>query len=98
LIGLRPDGTADIVAVFRSVIQQPGQLPALVRIALDARIARAALYRGRQMLGAGLGFPRFSDGVADVRTSARGKLNVSVLDRDRALPAQAVAAKVLKTP
>jgi adenosylhomocysteine nucleosidase len=61
LIGLRPDGTADVPAVFRSVLRQPGQLPALVRTALDARIARAALRRGRQMLGVGLAFPHFGD-------------------------------------
>jgi len=63
LVGLRPDGTADVAAVFRSVLQQPGQIPDLVRTALDARIARAALYAGRQLLGAGLAFPQF-DGVS----------------------------------
>jgi adenosylhomocysteine nucleosidase len=67
LVGLRPDGTADVVAVFRSVVQQPSQLPALVRTALDARIASAALRRGRQLLGPGLGFPHFSDGAPDIR-------------------------------
>ena len=61
LIGLRPDGTADVVAVFRSVLRQPSQLPDLVRTALDARIARAALRRGREMLGVGLAFPHFRD-------------------------------------
>jgi len=66
LVGLRPDGTANVGAVFGSVIEQPSQLPTLVRTALDAWIARAALYRGRRMLGAGLGFPGFSDGVTDV--------------------------------
>jgi adenosylhomocysteine nucleosidase len=61
LTALRPDGTADVLAVLRSIVQQPSQLPALVRTALDARIARAALRRGRKMLGAGLGFPDFRD-------------------------------------
>jgi hopanoid-associated phosphorylase len=61
LVGLRPDGTADVAAVFRSVLQQPRQIPDLVRTALDARIARAALYAGRQLLGSGLGFPQFDD-------------------------------------
>jgi hopanoid-associated phosphorylase len=69
LIGLRPDGTADVLAVFRSLVRQPSQLPALVRTALDARTARAALRRGRRMLGAGLGFPHFRDGVLDLRVS-----------------------------
>lgn len=73
LKGLRPDGTADVVAVFRSVVQQPSQLPILVRTALDARIARAALRRGRRLLGAGLGFPHFGNGAPDIRVSARGE-------------------------
>jgi adenosylhomocysteine nucleosidase len=62
MVGLRSDGTADVGAVFRSVLRQPSQLPALVRTALDARIAGAALRRGRRMLGAGLGFPDFGEG------------------------------------
>jgi hypothetical protein len=33
---------------------------------LDARIAGAALRRGRQLLGAGLGFPYFSDVAVDL--------------------------------
>jgi hypothetical protein len=65
LIGLRPDGTADVLAVLRSVLREPGQLPALVRTAFDAWVARAALRRGRHMLGAGLAFP-------DVRDTRRG--------------------------
>jgi len=74
LIGLRPDGTADIVAVFQSVVQQPSQLPALVRTAFDAGIARAALHRGRRMLGAGLGFPHprpEEDACAELHLSVR---------------------------
>ena len=59
LIGLRADGTADVFAVFRSVLQQPSQLPALGRTAFDAWIARAALRRGRRMLGPGLSFPHY---------------------------------------
>jgi len=62
LVGLHSDGTPDVEAVFRSVLQQPSQLPALLRIALDAKIAGAALRRGRRTLGAGLGFPSFGGG------------------------------------
>lgn len=62
LVGLRSDGTPDVKAAFRSVVQQPSQLPALLRIALDAKIAGAALRRGRRTLGAGLGFPSFGGG------------------------------------
>jgi hypothetical protein len=41
------------------VLRAPGQVPALLRLALDARTARASLARGRRLLGAGLGFPDF---------------------------------------
>jgi hopanoid-associated phosphorylase len=92
LVGLRPDGTPDVAAVFRSVVRQPRQLPALLRVAVDSRIAGAALYRGRQMLGAGLGFPQFDNGPADVRVSARAEPNVSAIDQDRGSPRQAVTA------
>jgi hypothetical protein len=49
------------VAVFRSVVRRPSQLPALARTALEARTAGAALRRGRRLLGVGLGFPYFSE-------------------------------------
>jgi hypothetical protein len=62
-----------------------------VRIATDAWIARAVLYHGRRMLGAGLGFPQFSDGVADIRASARAQRDVGALDQDRAAPPRAAA-------
>jgi adenosylhomocysteine nucleosidase len=65
MVGLRNDGTPDVVAVFRSVMRQPGQLPALARTALDARIAGAALRRGRRSLGAGLCFPYFIELALD---------------------------------
>jgi hypothetical protein len=48
--------------VLRSVLQQPSQLSALLRIALDAKIAGAALRCGRRTLGAGPGFPSFGEG------------------------------------
>ena len=67
VFGLRHDGTADVLAVLRSVVRQPSQLPALTRTALDARTAAAALRRGRRLLGAGLGFPYVSEPVLDGR-------------------------------
>ncbi len=63
LVAMRPDGGVDARAVLGSLARQPSQLPRLVRLALDARAARAALLRGRRMLGPGLGFPGF--GVPD---------------------------------
>jgi hypothetical protein len=60
-LGLRLDGTPDVPAVFRSVWQNPGQIPSLIRTALDAHIAERALRRGRKQLGAGLGFPYYKN-------------------------------------
>ena len=57
LAGIRADGTTDPLAVLRSVMRQPSQIPPLLRVIADARAARAALLRGRKLLGADLGFP-----------------------------------------
>lgn len=66
LVGLRPDGTPDAGAVLRSLARRPGQLFTLLRTALDARAAHAALLGGRRLLGAGLGFPDFGELELDV--------------------------------
>jgi hopanoid-associated phosphorylase len=63
LAAMRPDGGVNIGAVLASLAWQPGQIPLLIRLALDARAAKAALLRGRRMLGPGFGFPDF--GVPD---------------------------------
>ena len=55
LAGMRPDGTTNVAAVLRALVRRPADLPALFQTALDARTARAALLRGRQLLGPGLG-------------------------------------------
>jgi hopanoid-associated phosphorylase len=70
LVGLRHDGTPDVLAVSRSVMRRPNQLPALGRTAIDAWIARQALRRGRRLLGAGLGCPYFSQPAPDVPVGA----------------------------
>jgi hopanoid-associated phosphorylase len=70
LVGLRHDGTPDLLAVSRSVVCRPNQLPALGRTAIDAWIARQALRRGRHLLGAGLGCPYFSQPAPDVPVGA----------------------------
>jgi adenosylhomocysteine nucleosidase len=57
LLSLRPNGIPNLAAVLRSVVEQPHQLPGLMRLALDASIARAALRRGRAALGPTLAFP-----------------------------------------
>ena len=56
---MRDDGGVNVAALLGSLARQPGQLPQLLRLAFDARAARAALFRGRRLLGAGLGFPHF---------------------------------------
>ncbi len=65
-LGLRPDGTPDVLAVIRSVLRMPSQLPDLVRTALDARTAEQALSLGRKRLGAGLGFPYQNEHAFDL--------------------------------
>ena len=57
LVGMRADGTPDPLAVLRSVMRQPSQIPALLRVIADAKAARAALFRGRKRLTADLSFP-----------------------------------------
>jgi hopanoid-associated phosphorylase len=57
LVGMRDDGRADVVAVIRSLCQQPRQVFALLRVIADARAARTALFRGRRRLGENLSFP-----------------------------------------
>src|SRR6516162_6494054 len=66
LVGLRDDGTPDVLAVARSLARRPGQLPALARIAADAWTARQALRQGRSLLGAGLGCPYAARPTSDV--------------------------------
>lgn len=57
LAGLRQDGSTDVPAVLRSLLIQAGQLPALLAVARDARIAQRALAQGRRRIGAGFGRP-----------------------------------------
>jgi adenosylhomocysteine nucleosidase len=59
LVAMRDDGSVNVAALLGSLARQPGQLPKLLRLSFDARAARAALFRGRRLLGAGLGFPHF---------------------------------------
>jgi adenosylhomocysteine nucleosidase len=51
LLGMRPDGGANVWAVLRDLIARPSQLSLLVRLAVDAFAARAELLRVRRMLG-----------------------------------------------
>jgi adenosylhomocysteine nucleosidase len=60
LAAMRPNGTADIAAMIRSVTKHPRELPALMRTALDAAAARATLLRGRQLLGPSFGLADYT--------------------------------------
>jgi hopanoid-associated phosphorylase len=61
LAAMRPNGSTDIVAMIRSVLRRPREVPALLRTALDARAARATLLRGRRLLGPSLGLPELQE-------------------------------------
>lgn len=50
LVGMRPNGTTDVGAVIRALGRRPHELPALMRVALDTRAARASLLRSREVL------------------------------------------------
>ncbi len=54
--GMKPDGGMDVWGVIRALARDPGELPALIRTALEAETAFRALLRGRQLLGPALGF------------------------------------------
>ena len=55
-VGMRADGSINLPAILASLVEKPRQLPGLVRTGLDARLAFAALLRGRQHLGPGFAF------------------------------------------
>jgi adenosylhomocysteine nucleosidase len=59
LVAMRSDGGVNVAAFLLSIARRPGQLPQLFLLARDAQAARAALFRGRRLLGTGLGFPDF---------------------------------------
>ena len=57
LVGMRADGRPDVLAVIRSLVKQPRQVFALMRVVADAHAARSALFQGRRRLGDNLSFP-----------------------------------------
>ncbi|MBV8209571.1 MAG: squalene--hopene cyclase [Burkholderiaceae bacterium] len=50
-VGMRPDGGVNLIAVLSSLLRDPSQLPALARVAFDARVAIQTLARCRRELG-----------------------------------------------
>ena len=61
---LDSNGAVDVLAVTRSVIQRPCQLPDLIRAAFDAYFAECALRKGRKRLGPGFVCPFVKERVA----------------------------------
>jgi adenosylhomocysteine nucleosidase len=55
LVGIKPDGSTDLLAVLRSVLRRPGQIPALLRLGKAAAKAEATL-REAARLGGPSGF------------------------------------------
>src|SRR5262249_55665791 len=78
-VGLREDGSPDILAVLTSLALRPAQLPGLVRIAYHAAIARAALREGRRSLGPALACPYTGAPARPVSAAPTG--SEPVLDR-----------------
>jgi hopanoid-associated phosphorylase len=74
LLPLRPDGTADVRAVLRSVWREPAQVVDLLKIVTDASLAWSILARGRRLLGDGLGFPHVAVERGDVLASDESRL------------------------
>lgn len=60
LLGMGPGPQADGLAVLRDLMARPSQLPHLLRITLDAYIARRAMQRLRQRLGPHFAFADLS--------------------------------------
>lgn len=48
--GLRDDGTTALAPILRELARDPAQLPAMIRLAFDARAARASLVAARAIL------------------------------------------------
>jgi adenosylhomocysteine nucleosidase len=57
LINIGSAGKPELRKIGHSLIQDPGQLPSLSRLAIDAVMAVMALRSAKQRLGAHLGFP-----------------------------------------
>jgi hopanoid-associated phosphorylase len=64
-VGVRRDGTPDVLSVLRSVRKEPKQLADLLRLAIDTRTARRALHAARQKLGLRFAFPYHREAAHD---------------------------------
>ena len=65
-VAMREDGSIDFLAVIRSIVKDRSQLPALLAIGRDTRVALRALGRGRRLAGAGFGYADLDQLLVDV--------------------------------
>jgi hopanoid-associated phosphorylase len=56
LVGMNPDGSANVPAVLRRLARRPGDLPGLIQTAREASAAMRSLLRCRRLLGELFGF------------------------------------------
>jgi hopanoid-associated phosphorylase len=61
LAGLGPSGAVNLPGLLRALASEPMQLPGLLRLAVDAAMARRALRFARRQVGAGFGLPQAPD-------------------------------------
>jgi hopanoid-associated phosphorylase len=87
LAAMRPNGTVDVLAVMRSLLQKPRDVVALMQIALDARAARATLRQGRRLLGPRLGMPEPYTGGFETAANAAHHTTTTTDDFSAYLPA-----------
>jgi hopanoid-associated phosphorylase len=57
LVGVREDGSTALLQILRALARQPGQLPWLMQLGLDAWAARQSLRAVRARLGSGFSLP-----------------------------------------
>ena len=88
VVGMRPDGSTDVVAVLRALGRRPADLPGLIRTALDARAAFGALAQSRRRLSSRLGFD--SPATDRPRDGRAGAARLPALEFD--VPALAVVS------
>lgn len=66
LVATNADGGVNFPAILRSLIERPGQVSMLFRLALDSWAARRALVPSRRFLGPNLGLPELGEELLDV--------------------------------
>jgi adenosylhomocysteine nucleosidase len=66
LVAIKPDGSIALGAILGSLVRDPRQVTQLMRTANDARLAFAALFRGRKMVAGPLGFTDFREFLLDL--------------------------------